>query len=162
MSRKADPDKRRIHKRKLRKQVNKRRIQPVHSQRQSFSSDQLPAKASDRLPWYAERLDKSGASNRVEVHALRRQCKANGRLKMVKCYLVKDKNRRGDWVIRLEGGITGREFLHARKHCGDCFFLLRLHGWTVHKGKLSEDPHDDFFWIPGRAFADALQDFGWL
>jgi hypothetical protein len=52
--------------------------------------------------------------------------------------------------------------MNAMKQAGDCFFRMRLHGWTVHQGKLSEDPRHDYFWIPGREIADVLYDFGWL
>ena len=136
--------KKRIHKRKVRSPVMKRRIQKT------------------KVPWWLQRLDDEGEVSRVQVVALRRQCKSNGRLKMVKCWLVKDKDRNGRWIICLRGGITGREYLRAERYAGDCFFRLRLYGWTVHEGSLSEDPKHDYFWIPGREIADALQDFGWL
>ncbi len=115
-----------------------------------------------KIPWWLKRLDNPGEVTRVQVDALRRQVKANGRLKMVKVWLVKDKDRHGRWIIRVKGAITGREYLRAERQAGDCFFRFRLHGWTIHTGKISEDPKDDFFWIPGREIADTLQDFGWL
>ncbi len=121
-----------------------------------------PPVAKRKLPWWLKRLDNPGELERVQVDALRRQLKANGRLKYVKCWLIKTKDRKGRWIIRLKGGITGREYLRAERCAGDIFFRLRLHGWTVHEGKLSDDPKDDYFWISGREMADALQDFGWL
>jgi len=121
-----------------------------------------PPVAKRRIPWWLARLDDPGEVTRVQVDALRRQVKANGRFKMVKCWLIKDKDRKGRWIIRVKGAITGREYLRAERYAGDCFFRLRLYGWTVHAGKLGDDPKDDYFWIPGRELADALQDFGWL
>ncbi len=140
--------KKRIARRRIRPPVNPVRVCPQIKKR--------------RLPWWLKRLDDPGEVTRVQVDALRRQVKANGRLKMVKVWLVKDKDRKGRWIIRVKGAITGREYLRAERYAGDCFFRLRLHGWTVHEGKIGEDPKDDFFWIPGREFSDALTDFGWL
>jgi len=152
----------RINKRKIRPPVRKRRIAYTGDRTKDPEVVDLPERPSERLPWFVKKLENEGKTDRVRVHALRRQVKANGRLKMVKVWLVKDKDRNGRWIIRLEGGITGRENLRARRHCGDCFFQLRLRGWTVHEGRLSEDPKDDFFWVGGREIADALQDFGWM
>ena len=121
-----------------------------------------PQVAKRKMPWWLKRLDNPGEVTRVQVDALRRQLKANGRLETVRVWLVKDKDRKGRWIIRVKGGITGREYLRAERYAGDCFFRLRLHGWTVHEGRLSEDPKDDFFWISGQEIVEALKSFGWL
>lgn len=140
--------KKRIARRRIRPPVNPVRVRkPV---------------AKRKIPWWLRRLDNPGEASRVQVQALRRQLKANGRLRHVKCWLIKDKDRKGRWVIRVKGAITGREYMRAARNAGDCFFKLRLHGWFVHEGKISEDPKDDFFWIPGNEFTEALRAFGWL
>ena len=147
-----------VHMRKIsKKRVARRRIRsPVNPGRV-----RKPV-AKRKLPWWLKRLDNPGEVSRVQVDALRRQVKANGRLKMVRCWLIKTKDRNGRWVIRLRGGITGREYLRAERYAGDCFFRVRLYGWEVHKGKLSEDPNDDYLWISGQEIADTLRAFGWL
>lgn len=148
---------RRIKKQRIRGPVRKKRIGTGRK-----TIEEWRELVGDSVPDFLQKLENKGKTDRVRVHALRRQCKADGRLRMIKCWLVRDKDRNGEWIIRLEGGITGREFLRARKHCGDSFFTLRLRGWEVHQGKLSEDPRWDYFWISGREIADALMDFGWL
>lgn len=145
-------------KRKLsKKRIARRRLKPPVK-----PGGKRPPVAKQRIPWWLARLNREGEVTRVQVDALRRQCKADGRFEMVRCWLIKDKDRKGRWVIRVKGAITGREYMRAARYAGDCFFRLRLHGWVVHEGKLSEDPKDDHFWIPGREFADALTAFGWL
>lgn len=156
-----------VGKRKIRDPVTKKRVRsPVRKRRIAYTGGGREKRSVgcevSKAPWWLERLEKDGEVRRVQVHALRRQVKADGRFKMVKCWLVKEKNREGQWVIRLKGGITDREHLRAARHAGDCFFRLRLHGWTVHEGKLGEDPRNDYMWISGREIADALIDFGWL
>lgn len=78
-----------------------------------------------------------------------------------KCRLVKKKVD-GKWRLELRGGITGKEWLDADWHSGDCFYRLRLNGWVVHNGKLRDDPRWDFFWIPGIEMTKALTELGWV
>jgi hypothetical protein len=79
--------KRRVKKKRIRKPVTKQKITKV-----APGGRGAKAKKEVRpIPWYLTRLEKPGKSDRVQVNALRRQVKANGRCKMVKCWLVKAK-----------------------------------------------------------------------
>ncbi len=135
---------RHIHKQKIRRRVDKTRV------------SKFAAVAGKRT-----RRPQSSAT-RVDVDVLRRQVCAGGRLDFVPCTLVKERARSGEWIIGLEGGITGRECLRVCKHIGDHFYRLRLRGWTVHAGRIGDDPRHDYLCVPGREMEKAVKAFGWL
>ena len=136
----------------IRKQKIRRRVNKVRVSSPKFAAVVTGGKA---------RLVRPNARS-VPVEALRRQVRAGGRLDFVPCTLVKEKARSGEWIIRLQGGITGREYIRVRKHIGDHFYRLRLRGWTVHEGRTGDDPRHDYLCVPGREMEKAIKAFGWL
>lgn len=133
----------------------------IEGTEQKFVVKERNGKTRDAA-WYIKKLDKHADVKYAKVQAMRRQCKGNGRpIQMVDCKLVKRKVK-GKWRLELRGGITGKEWLDADWHAGDCFFNLRLRGWTVHHGKLNDDPRWDYFWIPGPDMTKALTHLGWI
>lgn len=114
--------------------------------------------------WFIKKLDEHAKPKSVKVRIMRRGVKRDSEISWSKGKLVKTKVD-GKWRLLLKGGITGKEWLDADWHAGDCFYKLRIHGWIIHQGKLvsgGRKPKHDFMWIPSQDMHKALVKLGWV